>query len=229
MQSYKAGRPYKRARKAYKPLNYRKGGYERLEQKFVDTGSTGSFIDNWIGGEMDPTAASLLCLNAIEQGDGESQRIGRKVTVTGIYIRGSVNLEPSAASSPGPGSERKVRIVLVQDKQTNGAQLNAEDVMANSAIIPENAFRNLQFDKRFKILGDKTISLNYTAGSYDGTNPGYSGMNKHFQFFIPMKMEVTFNATTRTVSAITDNSLHLVGVGSTVVNFDYVARLRFTG
>ncbi len=214
-------------------VNFRQGGYIDIEKKFVDYSVTGdAFTSIWAGGEMDEGTA--LSLSAVAQGDGESQRDGRVYHIHSVHVRGQIK-RAALEGQTAPISDAVARIALVWDTQTNGAQLNAEDVMLTiGAASDVYSWRNLQFSKRFIVLKDKT----FRVASNNQTNEGASNLFANGDILIPFKINKTFKkpikvrckATTATVAAITDNSLHLIGTATTTgCNITYESRVRFTG
>ena len=114
---------------AVKLANMRAGGYEGMENKFVDYNfpGTGNISATWAGSEVDPATANSI--SVVAQGDGESERDGRVYYINSVHINGYVaKTQSEVATDPVP--DALVRLVLVWDTQTNGAQLNGEDVMA---------------------------------------------------------------------------------------------------
>jgi len=215
--------------------NVRLGGFLGIENKFYDTSFTGAIASTtgWTAAEIDP--ASVLCISAPAQGDGESNRDGKKINITSAYVGGVVSLSAQTNASTADTSP-VVFIALVLDMQTNGAQLNSEDVYINplaNAITASTPLRNLQYSKRFKVLKTKTLQFPPLPLSYDGTNMEQSGVDKSFKMNISkLNLPVTFTATTAGVANVVDNSLHLVAIASgtgTIPTIYYNARVRFVG
>lgn len=206
---------------------FRTGGFLGIETKFIDyTFGKTAFSATVAGGEMDP-ASSVDCVSAIAQGDGESNRDGRKCVLKSLHLRGNVNISESSGSSFQAPSI--MRVIVVWDTQTNGAQLNAEDVMLPATHV-EHSFRNLQFSKRFRILMDHTFTVNPTAGAGDGTANDFGAVERSFKWNFNFNIPVIHNGTTAVVAAITDNSLHIIGFANNVgCNLSYTSRIRFVG
>ncbi len=180
---------------------------------------------------MDPPGAGAQTtpgsISAIAQGDSESNRDGRKCTLTSLHIRGSVILDSSQGTTLQDG--RQCRVIIVWDTQTNAAQLNAEDVYLTPTEI-SLAFRNLQFTKRFKILKDATFDLNVMAGAGNGTADDSPDYIKHFKWNFKLKIPVIHKGTTAVVGSVTDNSLHVIAfANATGITLKYESRVRFVG
>lgn len=226
-KSYKAMRKGKAAsRPKYK--NPRTGGYLGIENKFVDYEKSASIVDTVAGAEFDPTEGAL---NAIAQGDGESQRDGRKVTVRSVHVKGYISLPAQSGSAM---RSRIVRVLLLLDTQTNGAQFNSEDVLVDptSTALDPFTFRNLQYTNRFRVLKDISITLNPDVISTTANGDRVAQVNMHHYF--KNGLSVCFNGTTANVSTIADHSLHIMAIssgtsGGTACTLNYFSRVRFVG
>jgi len=240
-----SSRPFKRPRQTTQAaaigrlqrrrvLQPRIGGFTGIEKKFVDYNiSNTALTTTWAGGELDPTTP--LAISAIAQGDGESQRDGRVATLHSVFIKGFF-VTAVVESSIFPLSDVIVRLVLVQDKQTNGAQLNAEDVFDTIAATADvNSVKNLQNSARFIVLKDKTFMIPRARAN---TNEGASNLFATGQVLVPFKMGFNFRkpirvnhtGTTAVVTSIADNSLHLIGTTTNGASLlTYRTRVRFTG
>lgn len=185
------------------------------ERKYYDSENTGTAIaassTTWAGGELDP--ATLNTLFCPVQGDDFNQRNGRKVQVLSIKLRGYVQCVKQADQT-GADNAALCRIILVQDRQTNAAQLNAEDVIGSGgANVAHAMYQNPAFFGRFRVLKDKNIAMQNPSNTYDGTNVEVNGLIRHFKMNIKFRkpVEVHFNSTNgQTVADIVDNSFHII-------------------
>jgi len=212
--------------------NQRTAGFMNLENKFADYEvANQAMTTTWTGGELNP-AGSVDCLSACAQGDGEQQRDGRKYHIVSIHVRGQVKLVAADVSTT-PVDDAIARIAVVWDKQTNGAELAAEDVYDAIATAPQiYAMRNLQKSSRFVKLKEKRFRLpvNNTTEAVDSY--GHGAVVVPFSFDINFKtpISVSTTGTTAAVSTIVDNSIHLIGcASSTSVQISYFSRMRFRG
>ncbi len=219
--------------------NARIGGFLGIETKFYDQKLLGAALTaptDATGGEVDPSATVML--NTVVQGDGESQRDGRKITMKSIYIEGQVKTAGQAGQS-ATDNQALVFIALVLDTQCNGATINSEDVYVNpgaNGVTAAGPLRNLQFTKRFKVLATRRFIIqNPNMVNDTGSTGGViqNGLSKRFKIFKNLgNLQVTYSATTETVANITDNCLHMVAfVSNTALapQINYVSRLRFVG
>lgn len=215
-----------------KGKNIRVGGYTGIEKKFVDyTVEDDPFVLVVEGSEMDP--ATALCLSAVAQGDGESQHLGRVYFIDEIYVHGYL-VRPVTEAAPTPAFDALCKVALVLDTQTNGAQLNGEDVYENTGLTLDiNAFRNLEHIQRFNVLKSKEMIIRPNTLN-DGTADKFSAGTTYRKFSLSHKfsppLRVITTGTTATVSSIADNSLHILGIATDGnIDLSYVSRCRFHG
>ncbi len=225
-------RPYKRRK--YTPRtrrNYRTGGYTGIEMKFADieTGSD-AFAQTWATME-DATNDSI---SGVAIGTGESQRIGRKYFIHSIHIKCSV-FTGTSEGNVAPADDIKGRICLVWDKQTNGAQLTATDVMDGGQADDTLAFRNLQHTARFVVLWDKKFTLRRATETNEATVDKYglgvrtTPIMTYNKVFSP-PIQVICDDVNATISDISDNSLHIIGVANlTSALLNMQVRMRYKG
>ncbi len=239
------GAAYKRAayhkRKWQKRRRTRPGGLSYLNSggggggtKFFDSALAATTIANtWAGSEVDPT--TILCLSAAPQGTTGTTRLGRNMYIHAVYVRGALTISSKESSAFPPPYLISVRLVLVWDMHTNGAQLNGEDVFEASSANILN-FRNLENTGRFKILYDRTINLSLLQSNEGAVNVFASGsitrlfrINKTFPKPIPVRF--TIGTTTGIIGNVQDNSVHLLAVTNDNVagpKIEYVCRIRFS-
>lgn len=207
------------------------------EKKFLDTAKTATaFVapTDSAGGELDPSTGSTGCLSAPAQGDGATNRDGKQIIAKYLEIKGVINL-PNQVNQSGSRGGIVAMVAVILDTQTNGAQLNSEDVYTNTAataIGAPVANRNLLFGPRFKVLKQEFFELAYDGTTYDGANVEMNGKQQKFQWYIPLgNLKINFNSgTTADVANVIDNSIHIVGFASEATpTITYNARMRFIG
>lgn len=210
-------------------------GMAYTERKYADkeyTAAIAVMATTTSGGEADPTGLALI---SPTQGDDIVNRDGRAYDVLSIKIRGQVSIAAQTAQTAAD-DPIYVRLLLVQDKQTNGGQLNSEDVMTSgtAATAPMvMSYQNTAFFGRFEVLKDKVITFSNPALTYNGTNITQGSMLRNFKINHTFKtpVRVHCNATNGgTVADITDNSFHLIagaGAVTAVPTLSYKSRVVF--
>lgn len=212
-------------------------GFFRPEIKYYDTSLVASALtapNDATGGEKDP--ATVLTISAPAQGDGEQNRDGNRIVVKSAYVTGTI-VAASQQNQTAADNAAKVFIALVQDTQSNGSQLNSEDVYTNPSANGGTAtslLRNLQYSSRFRVLATYECVLSSPTMSYDGTNIEQSALKHSFKLSWKGSMPVQFKggATAAGISGVSDNSLHVIAFTDQtelVPAISYNARVRFQG
>lgn len=180
---------------------YRKSGYygrfagRSGEQKFFDTSVDDSPI---------PVALTATNLTVVPEGNGESDRIGRKITIKKIYWKYQFVLPTTATAAD---TSDIVRLMLVQDTQTNGAQFVATDLLDSDVY---DSFRNLANSSRFRVLMSKDIPVSTMAGV--GSTAAF-GENRKWQAgakFCSIPIEYDNSANTGAITTVRTNNLYWV-------------------
>lgn len=174
-------------------------------------------------------------LFAPRQGDDISNRQGRKTFLKKIRIQGQITCAPQSLNQFGD-LPTKIRLIIVQDKQTNGAQFDPNELIlsgvSSGAIHMFQSTANLG---RFKIWKDKSFTLqNPNLGLV--TNPVAStiqqGISHNFKFNIKVNTWVNYNSgNSGQISDVVDNSFHVVcGCSDTTLDprLEYKSRAVFT-
>lgn len=219
--AYSSGRPapkYVASRAGYTTVARTRGVYGSGEMKYYDLNADAAInavTTTWAGTENDP--ATKLTLLAPTVGAAINQRIGREVKVFKIKIRGAIRVPvQTLQSTQDPTST--IRLILAQDCQTNAAQMQGEELMADGANAPTTiqAFQNLSNFGRFKVLKDKVYSIGDLNMANDAAATGnivQAGKVIQFKWTINFKVpvKVRFNAVNGgTIADIVDNSWHVI-------------------
>ena len=226
------------ARRARAMLNRRTAGFLGIEKKFYDTALAPTALvapTDCSGGEFDPSATSMISTPAT--GDGEQNRDGKRIVIKSVQVSGSVAAAAQTALT-AVVAPVECFVALVLDMQTNGAQLNSEDVYKNQSANAANAtnpLRNLLFSTRFKVLKEWSCLLEpkTAANNASATTVSVAGARMEFDCFLPLDLPVNFNAgTSASVANVIDNSLHIIAFCSSTTlapTITYNARIRFMG
>lgn len=199
----------------------------RYELKFVDLPYTSSNI---------PAAASpmLVLLNGIAPGSANWNRIGNKVNLKSIRIRGSINFATTAANIPN----QDIRMLIVYDKNPNKSNPTLSDILqqtTQTGATSQNVFSNPNINnrERFKILRDRTWNTPYyTFTSNILTNCETTDIDYRIDEYIKLKNLPTIysgTSTTCTIGDITSGALFMIFYETTASQFavGYETRLRF--
>lgn len=232
-------RAVRRVRKVNRMLrrrNVRSGGLLGKELKYLDTQSVlvASPVTAAIStSTQDPSATTVF--NSIAQGDGKGDRDGRQCIVKSLEIRGKIEHVEFKAQDQA-GIPVTGRIVIFQDKQTNAAMPTLTQLFIPPTPLSVHqpyALRNLEYQKRFKILKDVMFQVKPQASVNNAAITTVSTVFDKFKFHytIPMSMVTNFTGTDGTISTIVDNSLHMMIVADTASRLTcmYQSRVRFIG
>lgn len=212
----------KKYRKSYKPIPRFTGPMPEIK-----------FFDNAINFNFDATneipATGQLC--AITQGDGQSQREGRKVVISSILFNGIVFTQPGAGATAGD----LCYLWLVQDTQTNGAAATVANddtgVFTAAGAVATAAVRCLANTDRFRILKKWVIPTFPGAG----VTTAYNNMARRISWYYKCNIPIEYDASAATgaIATIRSNNLFLIAGSSSLTDDASVCtgtlRLRFTG
>lgn len=236
---YKKKRTFTTPKKKQPKTNLRTGGYTGVSKKYVDSWNTGTAIPNnttCASGEIDAStgvgALSQLC--GVIASASETGRTGDKVRYTSLHVTGTVSCAAQAdQTSTDVGT--KVYVAIVLDTQTNGVQLNSEDVFTNpsaTATLCANPIRDMQYSKRFKVVKTKKFYFDNPSITWDGTNIEQSGFCQDLDMYVNLDViqQYTDANGTGLVTGVLDNSFHLIAfTNSTALTptIQYNCRARF--
>lgn len=210
------------------------------EKKGMDTPLDTSVISSTLTNN-----ANTQVLNLIQQGAGSWNRVGRKVKLSSIRVRGAVQwkLEIDGAAD---ASGNLLRMALVWDKQPSGNAIPAFDDIfkmteEDGDETQTSLFSSLRYDNmdRFTVLRDQIMEFN--ADVWPSTDP-VAGTPTNFKicpFDVYVKLggrECVYSGQTSPMSIadISTGALYLVvkslsSATTTELNFRQgsVARLRY--
>lgn len=177
------------------------------------------------------TTPTAILLNGVATGTNFVNRIGAKTFMKSIQFKANIlnNLTTT---------EGVLRMLVVYDKQPNGALATIADVIesrdsANSATTSIYSCPKVENRDRFDIIRDKTWhspSCTNTGGVL--TNLSYPSNDDEMEFseFIKLKKKTTYKENTAVIGAISTGSLlmFLLCSGTTAAwSLSWSSRLRF--
>ncbi len=200
-------------------------GKQRGELKFLDQDiddaivvTTGTIFLN------SNTEASLV---RIPEGNGESARIGRKLTIRSINWRFTVDV-PETDGAANPANSDTIRLILYLDKQANGAAAAVTDILESASF---QSFNNLANSKRFRTLMDRTYSINVNAGGGNGTTSDWAQTRIDDTFFAKVNIPIEYNnaSTDGALATVRSNNIGLLAIsGSGTGGLQSKMRLRYS-
>lgn len=201
-----------------------------LELKSVDTPS--------ITGALN-TTGSFQVLNVPVNGAAFYNRIGNQIEMRSLHLIGGVQATGNAGTVAG----EYVRIMVIYDRQPNGAAPSVADVLtsyAQAGGTTSTVFDHLNPNnkQRFLVLMDDRLSFGNTlkATAANAQTQGaidYKGETNINRFIKLRGLTTTYKASAGAIGDITVGALQIFCLGSTVAgtegySFTGSARLRFT-
>ncbi len=171
------------------------------------------------------TGGITASVNLIPQGVTEKTRVGRKCVIKSMMMR----YEWFLPGQTGSGNTAEVcRMIIFLDKQANGATASiATNGVLESADF--QSFNDLANSGRFRILCDRVISLNSSAGGGNGTTEDYGIVKKSGSFYKKMNIPLEFSATTGAITEIRSNNIGVILIcEGGLAGFSSKIRLRFS-
>jgi len=167
------------------------------------------FLDTAFGAAV-PAVAAVPAggqINLIPQNVTESGRVGRKCVIKEIQFNGFAQFAPAASAT----ASDVMTWYLVLDKQCNGAAAAVLDVFTSTTL--PNALRNLDNERRFRILKKVEITFNPGAGVTTAYNTAIRTMNYRLKCNIPLEFDPS--AATGALTTIRSNNVFLINGAAT--------------
>ncbi len=202
------------------------------ELKGMDTDIDDASIDNATGNNN-----SILVLNLLEQGAGSWNRIGRKVRLDSVRIKGMLQCKIDTSQTTPVGGA--VRIVLVWDKQPSSGSIPQFDAIfgrtSQDGTETSEFLDNVKYDNtgRFSVLRDVVCTFDPVsdASSQDTT------LTKYVDEFVKLNgREVVYSGQSDplTIADISTGALYLCyrasddsATGTIFTMTNGTSRLRF--
>ncbi len=233
--------PYSSAPAGYSRARaQRRGAYRARQRRPFRVGydRTGGFYGRFSGANAerkffntavdDAVVAATMTINnltVVPEGNGESARIGRKITIRSIHVKGMCKLAAAAGAS---STSDQVTCMLVQDTQTNGAPFVATDLI-DADVFDE--FRNLANSRRFKILHKSVFSMNAGGAAPSGAALVFSEFQRKLNVNVRCNIPIEYDNTASdgSIGTVRTNNVYWVtqaesGVSGIAAN----ARIRYT-
>jgi hypothetical protein len=183
-------------------------GYQRTGGYYGRFGPGGEDKFHDVDADQAPVSASgdiKGSLLTIPQDTTEDGRIGRQVFLKKVSLRFWAGL---AGTNDIAATFDTVRIMLICDKQCNGANPSVTDVLESGDWM---AFNNLANKGRFHTYFDKKIMLNALAGGGNTTNnTRTAAVGKYFEKHVKLNLPIEYDSDTGAVTEIRSNNVFLL-------------------
>lgn len=162
------------------------------------------------------TTGSVTLLAVPTLGTDMTNRIGRKIQLKSVYVRGFMVIDGNLSAPPGAQttSSQQWRFILFEDRQPNGA------APALTAVLKEAhpaSQLNLDNRDRFRILKDKTWVVDPFLYSSTATSTlsGQANVTHQLKCYKKLNIESVFNGTNGgTILDISSGALYMLWVGN---------------
>jgi len=165
-------------------------------------------------------------LDFVPIGTGPSERIGRKITIKSIHLKGEAYMFSSSATSLDEAASTIVRIFIVQDTQCNGSSALATDIWTTAK--PSQNQINMENSSRFRVL--KKIVLVLKSPFWDAAALKSGAVTMPFEHYMKCDIPLEYSGTTGVVSELRSNHVQ-VWVSSSENAFTSVigsSRIRYS-
>ncbi len=178
-----------------------------------------------------PIAGDLInsSLNLILQGIAETNRIGRRITITNVGMRFRIAMKGCDDCTSIALIHDTVRVMMVLDKQCNGAVATILGVLETADY---QSFNNLSNSGRFRTLMDRTYELNYAGAAGDAVTTNNfvtPDVAVSDTFFAKVNIPVEYSGSGSVITAITSSNIFLLAISENAkCSFQGFSRIRFT-
>lgn len=205
-----------RQSRPHAPL-FKKKGASSAELKFKDTTKGATTLAS-AGAILNDTLIGLT------EGNTDSTRIGNRITVKSVMVRGIAQL-PAAVDVTL--TSQVVRIIVYLDRQANGATATVADILAAADF---NAFNNLDNSDRFRTLAETTIDMMTPGATPSGAAYTYGEFNQSFFLKAKLNLDFKYKGNAGTVADLAGNNIGVLCIGKSdaLGTVQYIARVRYT-
>lgn len=229
----------------------RKGGYTKSNKKRSKVGSVAAkadavletrgrrnqknSVDTLQTGVGFSTTAVWSLLNGCTEGAAIYNRIGRRIKMKSIQVRGGFSMSPAADAT------HFITVMLVYDRQPNGANPAIADLLLDykfdgtTGTSPLSGL-NINNSDRFVVLRRDWYVIDAdpaatAAQQKDQVLNSCSGPPRSVDMYVKLAgLEAHYKASTGGIGDLTTGALYLVTYGSqaaSVCSLDFASRLRF--
>lgn len=165
---------------------------------------------------------SYVLLNGMIRGLDEGQRIAHRIRTKWVRLNISVIIDPAGLAAATTGYF--FRYILLYDKQPNGSLPSNAQLLYNvTAGETYESPLNIDGEKRYKILTDKTIPVNVTGGSSNAS----SMIAIRRKIKLKNKLTVYNTSNVGTEADINTGAIYLVMMCDAFILATYHTELRY--
>lgn len=219
--------PTQLIRNGGRKTNYRTGGYNNVEYKFIDSASTATMDVVWKDHAPNNT------LHNVAAGAGVDEHVGISYWLRSIHFRFYV-LQPELLET-NPNPDAIFRVVVVLDTQPNAAALVPGAVFATTGT-DSLGFQNLENTGRYKVLhdfGPKTFKKIWESNAVANTFSWSRQKTRVFSWnktFPGRGLKVETKVGGGGIGNINNNNISVIAINTNgaLNNLFFNSRCRFT-
>lgn len=168
----------------------------RRELKAVDVGDGTSrtlvTVANVVGAAN--LATGLTLINGSNQGDASYEHIGKNASGQSIALEAEFYQPQTDVSSSA------VRLMIIYDRQPNGAYPAIGDILADNASAPTfDSAINIGYRERFLVLRDCQFTL----------DPAQS-LSHHYETYCKRQLDINFSGTSNAIASVASGAIYLL-------------------
>lgn len=139
-------------------------------------------------------ATGMTIINGSNAGDASFEHIGKNASGR------SLALECEFSQPQTDASASTVRLMVIYDRQPNGAYPSIGDLLADNASAPVfDSAINIGYRERFAVLRDCQFTLD-TA----------TGLTRHYETFIKRPLDINYIGTSNAIASVGSGAIYLV-------------------
>lgn len=165
----------------------------------------------------------------INEGSDQVTRNGRTIQVKSVHVKLHIWL-PEQEETDLAKTADTFRVILFIDKQCNGATATVLNLLHVTSFL---SFRNLTGGSRFRVLWDKSITLNAQAAAGGGgvaSNQESGRVGMYLSFDKDLGLPIEYNGLGITVAQLQTNNIGLLFISSRgLMEATVRTRVRFCG
>jgi len=199
---------------------------------------------------VDPVLATtstnddVIPLNLVVPGNGSFNRVGRKIHMKSLRLKGSGTFEYGHNATTSDLFGNNLRMVVVYDKQPSGVLPTFADIFGTTTQAGTEASRILdppRYDNmgRFRVLMDRCVTLNPVLSNENGGTADLAATQFCFDEYIKLKnLETVYSGQSdpQTIADISTGALYfipratlnLANISNFAITTFSHARLRYT-
>ena len=163
------------------------------------------------------TNDAIFVTNLIAPGNGSYNRVGRKVQLDSLRLKGLIQHAYQAAATTANVLSNVVRMVVVYDKQPSGALPVFSDIFGNTVQAGTESslfLDSLRYDntERFMILRDKVINFDAESTPPVGGSQNTVFETAYFDEYINVNKTTNYSgqSATQTIADISSGALYVI-------------------